>query len=52
MGWRESARQAIPTGSDGIYRSLAVERLWLRVEWLWQKPLPDEFDVYREWGLS
>jgi Uma2 family endonuclease len=42
---------AITEGADGIYRSLVIEPLWIRVAWLWQKPLPEEFDVYKEWGL-
>lgn len=36
---------------EGIYRSVIVEGFWLRIEWLWQNPLPDHFDVARELGL-
>jgi hypothetical protein len=32
----------------GIYRSQVVDDFWLRVEWLWQDPLPMEEDVLRE----
>lgn len=49
-------------GADGIYRLLEVDRdgvvhsrvlpgLWLKVEWLWQEPLPPLLGVLREWGL-
>jgi len=41
-----------PGGPDGIYHCLVIEPLWIRVAWLWQDPLPGEFDVYKEWGLS
>lgn len=29
------------SGENGIYRSEALPGFWLRVEWLWQEPLPD-----------
>ncbi len=28
------------SGDEGIYRSEALPGFWLRVEWLWQEPLP------------
>ena len=36
-------------GADGIYHSLAISGLWIRVDWLWNRP--DELDVLAEWGL-
>jgi Uma2 family endonuclease len=33
---------------QGVYRSQVVEGFWLRVEWLWQEPLPLEEEVLRE----
>ena len=36
---------------DGIFRSRALEGLWLRVDWLWQEELPPLLSVLREWGL-
>jgi Uma2 family endonuclease len=41
----------VPSGEDGIYRSAALEGLWLEVEWLWQEPLPSLMSVLREWRL-
>jgi Uma2 family endonuclease len=41
----------VPAAADGIYRSAVLEGLWLRVEWLWQEPLPSLLTVLREWGL-
>ena len=38
-------------GEDGVYRSSALQGLWLRVEWLWQDPLPPLLSVLREWNV-
>lgn len=34
-------------GTDSLYRSKAVTGFWLRVDWLWQEPLPNPLDVLR-----
>ncbi len=36
---------------EGEYRSEVVPGFWLRVEWLWQDPLPRVMDVMRELAL-
>jgi Uma2 family endonuclease len=36
---------------DGIFRSQVLKGLWLRVDWLWQRPLPRLKTVLKEWGL-
>ena len=36
---------------EGIFRSRALEGLWLQVDWLWQEELPPLLDVLREWEL-
>lgn len=41
----------VPIGADGIYHSAVLEGLWLKVEWLWQEPLPPLMSVLREWRL-
>ena len=43
--------RARPIGQDGVYHSAVLEGLWLRVDWLWQRPLPPLLGVLREWGL-
>jgi Uma2 family endonuclease len=43
--------RSVPVGADGIYRSAVLDGLWLRVEWLWQEPLPLLLRVLKEWGL-
>jgi Uma2 family endonuclease len=37
--------------AEGIYRSEVLPGLWLRVEWLWQEPLPKVLDVLQEMEL-
>ena len=39
------------SGDEGVYHSEALDGFWLRVEWLWQEPLPKTLDVVRELGL-
>ena len=43
-------REVLPN-DEGVYHSAQLPGFWLRVAWLWQEPLPDEFDVFREWKL-
>jgi Uma2 family endonuclease len=43
--------RAVPVGADGIFRSEALPGLWLKVDWLWQEPLPPLLDVLAEWGM-
>lgn len=41
----------VPVGADGIFHSAVVAGLWLRVELLWQEPLPSLMTVLKEWQL-
>ena len=41
----------VAPGGDGIFRSAVLEGLWLKVEWLWQEPLPPLMSVLKDWGL-
>ncbi|MCG2767570.1 MAG: Uma2 family endonuclease [Anaerolineae bacterium] len=41
----------VPSDVEGVYRSVVLPNFWLRVEWLWQEPLPLVLDVVRELGL-
>jgi Uma2 family endonuclease len=43
-------RQARPD-SDGVYRSSVLGGFWLRVDWLWQSPLPPVPSTLKEMGL-
>ncbi|MCI0389433.1 MAG: Uma2 family endonuclease [Acidobacteria bacterium] len=35
-------------GPDGVYHSKVLTGFWLKVEWLWQTPLPVTLDILRE----
>jgi len=38
-------------GRENVYHAQAIPGFWLRVEWLWQVPLPPVLDVLRELGV-
>lgn len=42
---------SLPIDNHGILRSTVLKGLWLRVDWLWQEPLPPLMTVLKEWGL-
>ena len=48
---QEGTYKLIEPDDTGIYRSTAIEGLWLKVDWLWQDPLPTLMSVLKEWGL-
>jgi hypothetical protein len=48
--WKRNYRLAF-SDEEGTYRALTLPGFWLRVEWLWQEPLPKTLDVLRELGL-
>ena len=39
----------MPADKEGIFRSLVLEGLWLKVDWLWK--LPTLLSVLKEWKL-
>ncbi len=40
-----------PVDADGVFHSTVLEGFWLRVEWLWLKPLPTVISILKEWRL-
>ncbi len=50
-GLDDAGKYAALPVEDGIFRSVVLSGLWLKVEWLWQEPLPPLMSVLREWGL-
>ena len=38
-------------GDDGVFKSAVLKGLKLKVDWLWQEPLPPLMKVLKEWGL-
>lgn len=48
---QEGTYKLIEPDDTGIYRSTVIQGLWLKVDWLWQDPLPTLMSVLKEWGL-
>jgi Uma2 family endonuclease len=48
---RDKQFHSIEVGTDDVFRSLVLKGLWLRVDWLWQRPMPKLMKVLKEWGL-
>jgi len=47
LGEDQRYRPAL-VGAEGEYRSRVLSGFWLRVEWLWQEPLPDPLQALGE----
>jgi len=47
---RDKSYRVMPV-EDGVLRSVVLNGLWIRVDWLWQRPLPKVTKVLKEWGL-
>jgi Uma2 family endonuclease len=43
--------QMISADETGSYHSQVLPGLWIKVEWLWQEPLPQLLNVLKEWKL-
>lgn len=43
-------RPAAPD-ENGLYRSRVLPGLTLKVDWLWQEPLPSLLSILKDWGL-
>jgi Uma2 family endonuclease len=46
----EQRYRVVFSGEQGVYQSQVLPDFWLRVEWLWQDPLPPAEDVLLEIG--
>ena len=42
----------VPTDEEGVFRSEVLKGFWLKVEWLWQEPLPSLMSVLRALELA
>jgi Uma2 family endonuclease len=47
----DGAYHALPVDDNGVFHSEVLTGFWLRVDWLWQEPLPALPTVLKEWGL-
>lgn len=50
LGEDQRYRPSLPD-EGGVYRSLSVGGFWLKVDWLWQDPLPDSLEILRQLGV-
>jgi Uma2 family endonuclease len=48
---RDKQFHLMPIDKDGVLRSEVLKGLWLKVDWLSQRPLPKLKKVLKEWGL-
>ena len=48
---KDGIYRVMPISDNGLFRSAVLEGLWLKVEWLWQEPLPPLLSVLKEWRL-
>jgi len=48
---QDGVYRLVPPDSDGLYHSQVLKGLWLKVDWLWQEPLPSVRNVLKEWKL-
>lgn len=37
----------VSADDEGVYRSRVLPGFWLRIDWLWQQPLPRVLDVLK-----
>ena len=47
----DGSYHALPVSKDNVFHSEVIAGLWLRVDWLWQEPLPPSISVLKEWNL-
>lgn len=43
--------ESVFSGREGIFHSTVLDGFYLRVEWLWQQPLPKVSDILHEMGV-
>lgn len=43
--------EPVALGEPAVLRSEVLPGLWIRIEWLWQRPLPSMRSVFAEWGV-
>ena len=50
LGADDRYHPTLPDG-EGVYHSEVIKGFWLRVSWLWQKPMPPILEVWKELNL-
>jgi Uma2 family endonuclease len=46
--WRRDGDYEVRVMRKGVLRSRVIDGFWLRIEWLFQKPLPSALDILRQ----
>ncbi|HZL35573.1 MAG TPA: Uma2 family endonuclease [Tepidisphaeraceae bacterium] len=46
---RDGIYRAAIIGDDNVFRSRAVKELWIKENWLWERPAP--LVIFKQWGL-
>jgi Uma2 family endonuclease len=44
--------QNVPPDTNGVYTSAVVTGLWLKKDWLFQKPFPKMREIRKAWGIN
>lgn len=47
----ERIYRPVTPDESGLYRSRVLSELTLKVDWLWQEPLPPLLSILKDWGL-
>lgn len=48
----ENRYQLLTSGREGTFYSKVIEGFYLKIEWLWQKPLPKVMPILKEMGIA
>lgn len=43
--------ELLPLSPDGKFSSRVINGLWIKTDWLWEKPLPKIMEIIKVWGL-
>lgn len=48
---RDGIYRTAVIGDDGVFRSMVLKGLWIKVDWLWQRPHPKTLAILKQWKL-
>ena len=48
----ENRYQLVTYGKEGTFHSQVIDGFFLKIDWLWQKPLPKVLPILKEMGIS
>jgi len=44
--------EPISVGDDQVMRSRVLDGFWIKVDWLWQQPLPRRMEIVKQWETA